>query len=49
MITATQVETSGIKASYNLGYVWLISVVAAPEKEKKINKRKISYETEKEV
>src|SRR5258707_11876325 len=29
MITATPTETSGIKASYNLGYVWLISVVAA--------------------
>ena len=29
MITATQVETTSIKANYNLGYVWLISVVAA--------------------
>ena len=29
MITATPTETSGLKASYNLGYVWLISVVAA--------------------
>jgi len=29
MLTATQIETPGIKASYNLGYVWLISVVAA--------------------
>lgn len=29
MITATQSETSGLKASYNLGYVWLISTVAA--------------------
>jgi sugar porter (SP) family MFS transporter len=29
MITATHIETPGIKASYNLGYVWLISVVAA--------------------
>lgn len=29
MITAPQVETSGLKANYNLGYVWLISVVAA--------------------
>jgi sugar porter (SP) family MFS transporter len=29
MITATQTETSALKADYNLGYVWLISVVAA--------------------
>src|SRR5436190_9641589 len=29
MITATQVETSGLKANYNFGYVWLISIVAA--------------------
>ncbi|HEY3932923.1 MAG TPA: sugar porter family MFS transporter [Verrucomicrobiae bacterium] len=29
MITATQTETSTLKASYNLGYVWLISSVAA--------------------
>ena len=29
MITAIQTETSGLKASYNLGYVWLISIVAA--------------------
>src|SRR5258706_8466998 len=29
MITATHIEAPGIKASYNLGYVWLISVVAA--------------------
>src|SRR5260221_5932104 len=29
MIAATPTETSGLKASYNLGYVWLISVVAA--------------------
>jgi sugar porter (SP) family MFS transporter len=29
MITATQTETSSLKASYNLGYVWLISLVAA--------------------
>jgi len=29
MLTATHIETPGIKASYNLGYVWLISVVAA--------------------
>jgi sugar porter (SP) family MFS transporter len=29
MLTVTQIETPGIKASYNLGYVWLISVVAA--------------------
>src|SRR5258705_2321330 len=29
MITATQVETSNLKANYNFGYVWLISVVAA--------------------
>lgn len=29
MITATQTETSNLKANYNLGYVWLISSVAA--------------------
>jgi len=29
MITATQTEVSELKANYNLGYVWLISVVAA--------------------
>src|SRR5271169_3225708 len=29
MITATPSETSTLKASYNVGYVWLISVVAA--------------------
>jgi sugar porter (SP) family MFS transporter len=29
MITSTQVETSGLKANYNFGYVWLVSVVAA--------------------
>ena len=29
MITAAPIETAGPKASYNLGYVWLISVVAA--------------------
>ncbi len=29
MITATPTKTSELKASYNLGYVWLISVVAA--------------------
>src|SRR5215471_5171541 len=29
MITATQTETTTLKAEYNLGYVWLISVVAA--------------------
>jgi sugar porter (SP) family MFS transporter len=29
MITAIQNKTSELKASYNLGYVWLISVVAA--------------------
>src|SRR5882762_5126883 len=29
MITATQPETSTLKAQYNLGYVWLISIVAA--------------------
>ena len=29
MITATQKESSALKADYNLGYVWLISVVAA--------------------
>src|SRR5579864_2513415 len=29
MITTTQTETSTLKADYNYGYVWLISVVAA--------------------
>jgi sugar porter (SP) family MFS transporter len=29
MLTATHIETPGIKASYNLGYVWLVSVVVA--------------------
>ncbi len=29
MITATATETSGLKADYNLRYVWLISIVAA--------------------
>src|SRR5579871_2446683 len=29
MITATQTETSTLRAEYNYGYVWLISVVAA--------------------
>jgi len=29
MITATQTEVSTLKAEYNAGYVWLISVVAA--------------------
>src|SRR5882762_4966096 len=29
MITATQTEVSTLKAEYNLGYVWLISIVAA--------------------
>ena len=29
MITATRTETSTLKAEYNLGYVWLISIVAA--------------------
>src|SRR5271170_52631 len=29
MITAVQTEPSMLKASYNLAYVWLISVVAA--------------------
>ena len=29
MITATQTETSALRAEYNYGYVWLISVVAA--------------------
>jgi sugar porter (SP) family MFS transporter len=29
MIAAIKTETSGLRASYNLGYVWLISVVAA--------------------
>src|SRR5579864_39084 len=29
MIAAATTETSGLKAGYNLGYVWLISAVAA--------------------
>ena len=29
MITTTQPQTSDIKAEYNLGYIWLISIVAA--------------------
>src|ERR1035438_1276203 len=29
MITATQSKKSSLKANYNLGYVWLISIVAA--------------------
>lgn len=29
MITTTQTDTSPLKANYNLGYVWLISIVAA--------------------
>jgi len=29
MITATSTETSPLKANYNYGYVWLVSVVAA--------------------
>jgi sugar porter (SP) family MFS transporter len=29
MITATQIETPTLKANYNLGYVWVISSVAA--------------------
>jgi len=29
MITTTATETSQLRAEYNLGYVWLISVVAA--------------------
>jgi sugar porter (SP) family MFS transporter len=29
MITATQTESSSVKANYNFGYVWLVSVVAA--------------------
>ena len=29
MITATQTESSSLKADYNLGYIWLISAVAA--------------------
>ena len=29
MITSTQTQTSNLKAEYNLGYVWLISIVAA--------------------
>jgi hypothetical protein len=29
MITTASTESSNLKAEYNLGYVWLISVVAA--------------------
>jgi sugar porter (SP) family MFS transporter len=29
MLTATQTETSNLKAEYNFGYIWLISIVAA--------------------
>src|ERR1700722_16080801 len=29
MMTATRTETSTLKAGYNMGYVWLISIVAA--------------------
>jgi len=29
MITATQIDTPALKANYNLGYVWVISIVAA--------------------
>ena len=29
MITAPRTGTSNLKADYNLGYIWLISVVAA--------------------
>jgi sugar porter (SP) family MFS transporter len=29
MITATQIETPALRANYNLGYVWLISIVGA--------------------
>src|SRR6476660_4810649 len=29
MITATQIETPALKANYNPGYVWVISIVAA--------------------
>lgn len=29
MITATQTQTSALRADYNYGYVWLVSVVAA--------------------
>ena len=29
MITATQTQTSNLKAKYNFGYIWLISIVAA--------------------
>jgi MFS transporter, SP family, xylose:H+ symportor len=29
MITTTQTETSNLKAEYNFGYIWLISIVAA--------------------
>src|ERR1700761_9144431 len=29
MITATQTPTSNLKAEYNLGYIWIISIVAA--------------------
>src|SRR5712671_903400 len=29
MTTATPIETHALKANYNLGYVWVISIVAA--------------------
>jgi sugar porter (SP) family MFS transporter len=29
MLTATQIESSTLKANYNYGYVWLVSIVAA--------------------
>src|SRR5215469_8834926 len=29
MITAAQTQTSALKAEYNLGYIWIISIVAA--------------------
>ena len=29
MITTTQTQTSDLKAEYNFGYIWLISIVAA--------------------
>ncbi|HEY1790190.1 MAG TPA: sugar porter family MFS transporter [Verrucomicrobiae bacterium] len=29
MITSAQTQTSGLKAEYHLGYIWLISIVAA--------------------
>ena len=29
MITATQSPASNLKADYNLGYIWIISIVAA--------------------